>query len=85
MIQPIKDSEILREISSHTGKSIAQVILRWHYQRGTVPVFKSTKPYRLKENIDIFDFVLSDEDINRINTLGQDYKYHLESASCPGF
>ena len=85
MIPKIRESEILKEIAVRTGKSIAQVMLRWHYQRGTVPVFKSTKPSRLKENFDIWDFELSDEDIKRINTMDEDYKYHLESASCPGF
>lgn len=85
MIPKIRESEVLKEIAACTGKSIAQVILRWHYQRGTVPVFKSTKPERLKENYNILDFELSSEDINRINTLDEDYKYHLESASCPGF
>ena len=85
MIPRIRESEILEEISLRTGKTIAQVILRWHYQRGTIPVFKSTKPKRLKENYDIWDFKLSEEEMLKINSLDEDYKYHLESASCPGF
>lgn len=85
MIPKIRESEILKEISARTGKTIAQVILRWHYQRGTIPVFKSTNPLRLKENFDIWDFELNEDDINKINSLDEDYKYHLESASCPGF
>ena len=85
MIPRIRESEILKEISFRTGKTIAQIILRWHYQRGTIPVFKSTKPKRLKENYDIWDFKLSEEEMLMINSLDEDYKYHLESASCPGF
>lgn len=85
MIPKIREAEVLKEISARTGKSIAQVILRWHYQRGTVPVFKSTKPKRLEENFDIWNFELTPEEIKSINTLDEDYKYHLESASCPGF
>lgn len=85
MIPRIRESEILKEISMRTGKTIAQVILRWHYQRGTVPVFKSSNPLRLEENYNIWDFELTTEDMNKINTMDEDYKYHLESASCPGF
>lgn len=85
MITRIRESEVLKEIAERTGKTIAQVMLRWHYQRGTVPVFKSTKPKRLEENFNIWDFELSIEDMNSINTLDEDYKYHLESSSCPGF
>lgn len=85
MIPKIREAEVLKEISARTGKTIAQVILRWHYQRGTVPVFKSTKPQRLEENFNIWDFELSFEDMKNINALDEDYKYHLESSSCPGF
>lgn len=85
MIPKIRESDVLKEISFRTGKTIAQVILRWHYQRGTVPVFKSVKPSRIKENFDIWDFELSSADMNKINMLDEDYKYHLESSSCPGF
>ena len=85
MIQKIRESEVLNEIANRVNKSIGQVILRWHYQHQTIPCFKSTKPERLAENFNIWDFELTEEDMNRINGLDEDYKYHLESASCPGF
>ena len=85
MIEPIRNSELLKAIAEAHKKSIAQVILRWHYQNHTVPVFKSLKPHRLKENFDIFDFELSEEEMRKVSSLNQDYKYHLESASCPGY
>ena len=85
MINSIKFSPILKSIADRTGKSIGQIILRWHYQHQTVPVFKSTKPQRLNENFSIWDFKLTEEDMNKINSMNEDYKYHLESASCPGF
>ena len=85
MISAIKDNPILIEISKRVGKSIAQVILRWHYQHKSVPVFKTLKPHRLKENFDIWDFELTPLDMEAIHSLDCDYKYHLESASCPGF
>jgi len=85
MIEPIRNSELLKAIAEAHKKSIAQVILRWHYQNHTVPVFKSLKPHRLKENFDIFDFELSEDEMKKVSSLDQDYKYHLESASCPGY
>lgn len=85
MIDPIKNSPILKAIAERTGKSIGQVILRWHYQHQSVPCFKSLKPKRLEENFSIWDFELTDEDMASINSMDCDYKYHLESASCPGF
>ena len=85
MIAPIKNSPILHSIAERTGKSIGQVILRWHYQNGLVPCFKSLKPKRLEENFNIWDFELTAEDMEAISSMDCDYKYHLESASCPGF
>lgn len=85
MIEPIKNSPILKTIAERTGKTIGQVILRWHYQHQSVPCFKSVKPKRLAENFNIWDFELTEEDMCLINSMDEDYKYHLESASCPGF
>ena len=85
MIKKIRESKELKEIADRHKKSVAQVILRWHIQNKTVPVFKSLKPHRLKENFDIFDFNLSDKEMHQVASLDEDYKYHLESASCPGY
>lgn len=85
MIEPIRNSEILNGIAQKHGKAISQIILRWHIQQGIVPVFKTVKPIRLKENADVFDFSLTPEEMKSISSLDEDYKFHLESASCPGF
>lgn len=85
MIPAIRENPTLQAIASRLGKTIAQVILRWHIQHASVPVFKTMKPQRLSENFAIWDFSLTDEDMAAISALDQDYKYHLESASCPGF
>ena len=85
MIDAIKKSSILNEIANKKGKTIGQVILRWHYQHQSVPCFKSLKPKRLAENFDIWDVERTQEEMIAINSMDCDYKYHLESASCPGF
>ena len=61
----------LKAIGDKYGKSIAQVILRWLVQRGIVPLAKSVKKERMQENINIFDFELSDEDMAVIESMNR--------------
>lgn len=60
---------VLTEIGSKYEKTVAQVILRWHIQRGVVVIPKSTHRERMKENMEVFDFVLSDGDMEEIALL----------------
>lgn len=62
-------NEILKNIGNKYGKTLAQVILRWHLQRGVVVIPKSTHYERMVENFNVFDFKLSEEDMNLISTL----------------
>lgn len=63
------DDPILTEIGGKYGKTTAQVMLRWHIQRNTVVIPKSVHYERMLQNINVFDFKLTDEDMNRIATL----------------
>ena len=60
---------VLNEIGTAHDKSAAQVCIRWLLQRGILPLPKSVTPHRIAENIDVFDFELTDEDMNRINEI----------------
>jgi 2,5-diketo-D-gluconate reductase A len=60
---------VLTEIGQAHGKSVAQVTLRWLIQRGVVVIPKSSRPERMAENIDVFDFDLTDDEMARIATL----------------
>lgn len=62
-------NEVLSSIATKYNKTVAQVILRWLTQRGVVAIPKSSKKERMIENINIFDFKLSDEDFQQIQTL----------------
>lgn len=62
-------NELLASIGQRYGKTAAQVALRWLTQRGIVAIPKSTHVERMRQNLDIFDFTLSDEEMKRIVTL----------------
>lgn len=68
----ILDNEELKKIAEKYNKSVAQVILRWDRQIGVVTIPKSVHKERIQENADIFDFELSDEDMDFINSLNKD-------------
>lgn len=59
----------LKGIGAKCGKSTAQVILHWHIQRGVVVIPKSIHYERMAQNLDVFDFTLSDDDMAQIKTL----------------
>ena len=63
------DDPTIREIAERIGKTPAQVVLRWHIERGDIVFPKSVTPARIKENFAIFDFELSGEDVEAITAL----------------
>lgn len=62
-------NDTLAAIGAKYGKTTAQVMLRWHLQRGVVVIPKSTHIERMRENFDVFDFALSDEDMGAIDLM----------------
>jgi len=59
------------EIAAHHGRTPAQVVVRWHLQHGVIAIPKSTKPERIRSNADVGGFVLSDDDMARLDALGR--------------
>ena len=68
------DNEVLQGIAQKYNKSVAQVILRWDLQNGVVTIPKSTKEHRIIENSQVFDFDLSQEDMQLIDNLNQNHR-----------
>jgi 2,5-diketo-D-gluconate reductase A len=71
---PIAQGEVLEDptitrIAEEGGKTSAQVVLRWHVQRGDIVFPKSVTPSRMRENFEIFDFELGQDDMGRITAL----------------
>ena len=65
----VLDDPVVTRIAESTGKSPAQVVLRWHIQRGDIVFPKSVTPQRIKDNFALFDFELGGEDFDAISAL----------------
>lgn len=68
-VSDVLEEEVLTQIAEKHQKSVVQVILRWHYQLGSIAIPRSRSSARQLENISIFDFSLTEEEMEQINTL----------------
>lgn len=71
----ISNVETIVEIANNHNVTAAQVILRWNLQRGVVVIPGSSNPEHIKENTEIYDFELTDEEIQKIEGLNHDEKH----------
>jgi diketogulonate reductase-like aldo/keto reductase len=75
---------VIQEIAKSKHKTTAQVIIRWHLQNGLVVIPKTVTPERLIENSQVFDFVLSDNELRQINQLGETHRRRfINPTFCP--
>jgi len=65
---------IIADMAQRYGKTPAQVILRWHMQSDFIVIPKSAKPERIRENIDLFDFELSESDMREIEGMDREQR-----------
>ncbi|WP_397538656.1 aldo/keto reductase [Rummeliibacillus pycnus] len=77
---PLMNGEILNdptlvEIAEKYHKSTAQVVLKWDLQNDVITIPKSMTPSRIRENLDIYDFTLSGEELEKISSLNEDFHY----------
>ena len=68
------DAPAIRDAAARTGRTVAQVILRWHIQHGLSVIPKSEKPERLAENFDVLDFTLTPEEMSAIDALDRHHR-----------
>lgn len=72
----VLDEGIIKDIAVQYGKTPAQIILRWHLQSDLVAIPKTVTPSRMKENLDVFDFELSQADMDQISTLDRNERHN---------
>ncbi|OMO52396.1 Aldo/keto reductase [Corchorus olitorius] len=75
----VLECEVLKEIAKAKGKTLAQVCLRWAYEQGVSIIVKSFNNERMKQNLEIFDWSLSEDEVNKINEIPQRRGYQGEN------
>lgn len=65
----------LQTLAEKYNKTTAQIVLNWHIQKGVIPIPKSSNPERIKDNFNVFDFSLRNEDIETINKLNENRRF----------
>ena len=78
--------DTIKELANKYGKSPAQIILRWHNQKGVIVIPGSKNPEHIKDNLNIFDFEISEEDMKRIDELDKNTPFYNQTdESLDGF
>ena len=70
------EDELVKRLANKYSKSAGQICLKWAIQQNIVVIPKSTTPSRIKENAEIFDFRMSDEDMNELKGLNRDFRIY---------
>lgn len=73
---------LLKKIALKYNKTIVQVILRWHIQTGVIPIVRSLNPKRQLENINVFDFMLDEEDMKAIDGININSRLRYDPDNC---
>ena len=80
--ESVLSQAIIAEAARHHNKTPAQIVLRWGIQRGCSVITKTTKRQRLQENLDLFDFVLTDDEMSAISSLNQNRRFNDPGIFC---
>lgn len=73
---------VLKRIGTKYGKSVTQVILRWHIQNNIIPIVRTLSPTHQKENLDVFDFELTRDEINAIDSININSRMRFDPDNC---
>ncbi len=77
-------NSLLNDLSKKYNKNVSQIILRFDIQRGLIPIPKSSNSNRINDNINVFDFVIEEYDMQLLMNCNENRMYMPESRSCPG-
>ena len=73
---------VLEKIAKEHNKTVVQIILRWNYQNHVIPIIKSSNKKRMFSNISIFDFSLSEGEMNMIEEINENYRVRYDPDDC---
>lgn len=80
--ESVMEQQVVRDLAQRHGKTPAQVVLRWGVQRGTSIVPKTSRPERMVENRSIFDFALTDDEMDSISALNRNRRFNDPGVFC---
>lgn len=80
-----EQKELIETLPLKYKKTMPQILFRWFFQKGMVTIPRSKNPSHLEANFDIYDFVLSNDDMKKIDAANFDYQHLTESLYCPGY
>lgn len=78
----LSNNRKLETLSTKYNKSIPQIILRWHIQMGNIPIVNTIKQKHLKDNMDIFDFELSEDDVKLVTSININSRLRYDPDNC---
>lgn len=78
----LKASRRMQQVCQETGKDLSQVMLRWHIQNGIIPIFNTSTLSHFKENMDIFNFKLTNEQMKIIDSMNINSRTRYDSDNC---
>lgn len=87
-LKQISETDIMRELKQKYNKNVPQIIYRWHIQNAVIPIISTITISHLKENMDIFDFSLSNDEMERIDLLNENMhcdRYDNKFSDVPDF
>lgn len=70
-IKELKESNIMKILQEKYNKNVVQITMRWHYQNNVIPVVSTFSKEHMRENLDIFDFELTDEEMKAVDSLNK--------------
>lgn len=78
----LRKNRVLNGCAEKYGKNLQQIILRWHIQNGVIPIPRSTNHERMKSNVDVFDFELTEEEMKAIDAININSRLRYDPDNC---
>ena len=78
----LRSNRVLKDLAAKYGKTLHQIILRWHIENGVIPIPRSTNVNRMRQNISVFDFSLKKEEIESIDRININSRLRYDPDNC---